>query len=131
MQSQTLPYLPIVHVLVDENKIYQFIFQLELKGVKTRRYANQSQLLLAIDKTAKGCVLLDLNNRSSNSLDTIALIKKQHRDLPIFAIGENLDVHTVVSAMKMGLNEVFDYPVTLNRLYNTIVQFTKFEINLY
>lgn len=117
------PRLPPVIVVDDDDAIRESLqAMLETAGYAVRSFATGRAFLDAIDRTSRGCVILDVRLPDLNGLEVQERLKAMGAGLAVIVITGHADVATAVKAMKAGAVDFIEKPYTKDGILDCIAR---------
>ena len=103
---------PTVYVVDDDADVLKAIERLlESIGLNVATFSSPHQFLESYDRTAPGCLVLDLALPGLNGLDVQRVLEEQSSVLPIVFLTGRGDIAASVHAMKHGAADFLTKPV--------------------
>jgi FixJ family two-component response regulator len=103
---------PTVYVVDDDADVLKAIERLlESIGLNVATFSSPQQFLESYDRTAPGCLVLDLALPGLNGLDVQRVLEEQSSVLPIVFLTGRGDIAASVQAMKHGAADFLTKPV--------------------
>lgn len=100
-----------IHVVDDDEAIRQSIgFMLRKAGHRVVTFSTGSEFLSAIDRTTRGCVLLDVRMPGIDGLEVQRRMAEAGIALPVIMLTGHGDVSLAVRAVKAGAIEFLEKP---------------------
>jgi RNA polymerase sigma factor (sigma-70 family) len=93
---------------------------LGLRGYATRSFSSGEEFMAAIDRSAGGCILLDLRLPGIDGLAVQTELATRKIDLPIIMLTAHGDVATARAALKSGAFDFLEKPIDDAALQKTI-----------
>lgn len=101
-----------VHLVDDEDTVRRAAtFLLRSAGYEVRGYASGAALLGALDRSERGCVLLDARMPGMDGLQVLAELRARGNAMPVILLAAHGDVPTAVAAMKAGAVDLVEKPI--------------------
>jgi RNA polymerase sigma factor (sigma-70 family) len=111
----------VVFIVDDDHAVRDALgLLLGLRGYSTRSFADGRALLAAIDRHARGCVLLDLRMPELDGIEVQAELKARGIDVPIVILTAHGDVATARAALKAGAFDFLEKPIDDAVLMSTL-----------
>jgi RNA polymerase sigma factor (sigma-70 family) len=108
----SVPSGPVVFIVDDDDAVRDSLaLLLGLRGYATRSYARGEEFLAAIDRSAGGCVLLDLRLPGMDGLAVQAELAAREICLPIVMLTAHGDAATARAALKSGAFDFLEKPI--------------------
>jgi two-component system nitrogen regulation response regulator NtrX len=97
---------------------------LEDEGHSTRVAKDGNEAICAIEQEPPILVVLDiwLQGSTLDRLQLLALVKKQHPELPVVMISGHGNIETAVNAIKLGACDYIEKPFKADRLVGVITR---------
>jgi two-component system response regulator FixJ len=114
-------YQPLVHIVDDDASVRNSLaLWLEFRGRAAREYPSAEAFLEAVDGTAQGCAIVDLQLGGMDGLALQAALGARSIALPLIFLTANGDVATARAALKAGAFDFLEKPVDRERLAGVI-----------
>ncbi len=91
-------------------------------GIKAEAFQSAEDFLARRDRTARGCLVLDLWLRGISGLELLDLIRREGICLPMIVVTAIADVALAVRIMHSGAFTVLEKPYRMQELWDTIRQ---------
>jgi two-component system CheB/CheR fusion protein len=112
---------PIIYVVDDDDQARKAICSvLEEDGRQVRDYASCEAFLLDFDPKQEGCLLLDGYLPGMTGLELLTHLEQSGQHPPTIMITGNSDVQMAVAAMKAGVADFIEKPVSVGDLLRAI-----------
>ena len=112
---------PVVFIVDDNDAVRDSLgLLLGLRGYSTRGYANGKALLSSVDRSARGCILLDLRMPDMDGLEVQAELAARGIKVPIIIMTAHGDVASARAALKAGAFDFLEKPIDDSLLSATI-----------
>jgi len=113
---------PIVHVVDDDDSVRTGVVRLlQAAGFEARSYASAGEFLLGrFDRSAPGCVVLDVRMPGPNGLELQEALASLEARLPIVFLTGHGDIPMSVRAMKAGAVDFLTKPVSRDALLASV-----------
>jgi FixJ family two-component response regulator len=102
----------------------------ESSGYDTVRFSSAEAFLTAVDGSARGCIVLDLEMDGMHGLELQATLVERGICLPVIIVSGHSDVATAVRAMKQKAFDFFEKPVDPVKLLLAIDRATALDTSL-
>jgi two-component system response regulator FixJ len=110
-----------IHVVDDDEAIRQSIgFMLRKAGYSVATYASGVEFVKAVDRTTRGCVLLDVRMPGIDGLDVQQHLSQAGIALPVIMLTGHGDISLAVRAIKAGAIEFLEKPFERTALLSAI-----------
>lgn len=112
---------PVVFIVDDNDAVRDSLgLLLGLRGYSARGYANGKALLSSVDRSARGCILLDLRMPDMDGLEVQAELAARGIKVPIIIMTAHGDVASARAALKAGAFDFLEKPIDDSLLSATI-----------
>ena len=106
------PSGPIIFIVDDDDAVRDSLaLLLGLRGYATRGFARGEEFLATIDRSASGCILLDLRLPGIDGLAVQTELAAREIPLPIIILTAHGDVATARAALKSGAFDFLEKPI--------------------
>jgi len=112
---------PVIFIVDDDDAVRDSLgLLLGLRGYVTRSFARSKDFLAAVDRSAHGCILLDLRIPDMDGLEVQAELAAREIKVPIIMLTAHGDVATARAALKAGAFDFLEKPIDDALLRTTI-----------
>ena len=112
---------PVVFIVDDDDAVRDSLgLLLGLRGYATRGFARSKDFLSVVDRSARGCILLDLRIPDMDGLEVQAELAAREIKVPIIILTAHGDVATTRAALKAGAFDFLEKPIDDSLLRATI-----------
>jgi two-component system response regulator FixJ len=116
MQSEST-----VYVVDDDPAARESVAALvKSKGLRARTFASAEDFLAAIDRSMRGCLVVDVRMTGMSGLDLQERLNRDKVPLPVIIITGHATVPTAVQAMRAGATTFLEKPCSDHELWNHI-----------
>ncbi len=106
------PSGPVIFIVDDDDAVRDSLaLLLGLRGYATRSFACGEEFLATIDRSASGCILLDLRLPGIDGLAVQTALAAREIPLPIIMLTAHGDVATARAALKSGAFDFLEKPI--------------------
>jgi FixJ family two-component response regulator len=91
-------------------------------GIKAEAFQSAEDFLVRRDRTARGCLVLDIWLRGISGLELLDVIRREGICLPMIVVTAIADVALAVRIMHFGAFTVLEKPYRMQELWDTIRQ---------
>ncbi len=111
-----------VVLVVDDDRAICHLLKtwLEKEGYHVQTYADGQSCLAALQHTLPDAICLDLHMPGLGGRETLERIKSRHPLLPVLILTSDIQVDSVVGAMRLGAYDYLSKPVDHNDLSNRL-----------
>ena len=103
---------PVVFIVDDDDAVRDSLgLLLGLRGYATRGFARSKDFLSVVDRSARGCILLDLRIPDMDGLEVQAELAAREINVPIIVLTAHGDVATARAALKAGAFDFLEKPI--------------------
>lgn len=111
----------LIFIVDDDDAVRDsLVLLLGLRGYATRGFTRAKDFLSAVDRDARGCILLDLRMPDMDGLEVQAELAAREIRLPIIMLTAHGDVATARAALKAGAFDFLEKPFDDALLRTTI-----------
>jgi two-component system response regulator FixJ len=111
----------LVHVVDDEESIRRSLdFLLKTAGYRVEKWENGEAFFKGADRTAPGCVLLDVRMPGMDGLQVQAEMAARGFNFPVVVLTGHGDIGTAVRAMRGGAVDFLEKPFSRDRVLQAI-----------
>ena len=120
-KASAMPYYPSVYIVDDDPGIRRSLaLWLGFRNLPTRDFDSAEHFLAAIDASARGCVIVDVQLSGMDGLQLQATLAHRGIALPLLFLTGHGDVPTVRTALKAGAFDFLEKPVDNERLVELV-----------
>lgn len=103
---------PTVFIVDDDAAVRDALALLiSLNGFRSSVFATAEEFLAVVDKSARGCVLVDLQLPGMSGLQLLSALKREHLTMPVIVLTAHGDVATMRASLRNGAIDFLEKPV--------------------
>jgi FixJ family two-component response regulator len=103
---------PTVFIVDDDAAVRDALgLLISLNGLRSSVFATAEEFLAVVDKSARGCVLVDLQLPGMSGLQLLSALKEEHLTMPVIVLTAHGDVAMMRASLRNGAIDFLEKPV--------------------